>query len=269
MATARQLGVGYLGWSWSGNGGGVEYLDLATGFDASRLTPGAAPLPRHRRHPRDLPRGRRLRRHGRRHPGPHRPGAPTASDVTATGARLTWPAATDDTAVTGYDVVRVDGATESPVTTTATTGATLTGLAPATAYTFAVYARDAAGNRSARSATVAVTTSDAQAAGSCAVHYRLEDWGSGFNAHVTIRNTGSAPVTGWRLDFAFPGGQTLHSAWNAKAVQEGNQVRATHEPWTETIPAGGTVSFGLSASSTGGNGVPAAFTLNGEPCTKE
>jgi mannan endo-1,4-beta-mannosidase len=38
MATARQLKLGYLGWSWSGNGGGVEYLDLATDFDASRLT---------------------------------------------------------------------------------------------------------------------------------------------------------------------------------------------------------------------------------------
>ncbi|MGV9880251.1 glycoside hydrolase family 5 protein [Streptomyces sp. NPDC003006] len=39
MATAQRLRLGYLGWSWSGNGGGVEYLDLATGFDANRLTP--------------------------------------------------------------------------------------------------------------------------------------------------------------------------------------------------------------------------------------
>jgi mannan endo-1,4-beta-mannosidase len=38
MATAQQLGVGYLGWSWSGNGGGVEYLDLVTNFDGSALT---------------------------------------------------------------------------------------------------------------------------------------------------------------------------------------------------------------------------------------
>ncbi len=38
MSAARQLGVGYLGWSWSGNGGGVEYLDMATGFDAARLS---------------------------------------------------------------------------------------------------------------------------------------------------------------------------------------------------------------------------------------
>jgi mannan endo-1,4-beta-mannosidase len=38
MATAQSLRVGYLGWSWSGNGGGVEYLDLVAGFDADSLT---------------------------------------------------------------------------------------------------------------------------------------------------------------------------------------------------------------------------------------
>ncbi|WP_447041721.1 glycoside hydrolase family 5 protein, partial [Streptomyces sp. DSM 118878] len=38
MATAQSQGIGYLGWSWSGNGGGVEYLDLVQDFDASRLS---------------------------------------------------------------------------------------------------------------------------------------------------------------------------------------------------------------------------------------
>ncbi|MFJ8650955.1 cellulase family glycosylhydrolase [Streptomyces rochei] len=38
MATAQSLGVGYLGWSWSGNGGGVEYLDMVNGFDPNALT---------------------------------------------------------------------------------------------------------------------------------------------------------------------------------------------------------------------------------------
>ncbi|WP_150265992.1 cellulase family glycosylhydrolase [Paenibacillus tepidiphilus] len=31
MSYGQQLGVGWLAWSWYGNGGGVEYLDLATG----------------------------------------------------------------------------------------------------------------------------------------------------------------------------------------------------------------------------------------------
>ena len=35
--TARR-GTGWLAWSWSGNGGGVEYLDMVEGFDASRRT---------------------------------------------------------------------------------------------------------------------------------------------------------------------------------------------------------------------------------------
>ncbi|MEU3448887.1 cellulase family glycosylhydrolase [Streptomyces thermolilacinus] len=270
MATARELGLGYLGWSWSGNGGGVEYLDLATDFDATRLTPWGQRL----FHGPDGIRqtSREASVYGGDGSGdtrpPTAPGAPTASEVTATGARLTWAAATDDTGVTGYDVVGVNGPAETPVTTTTGTSATLTGLTPATSYTFAVYARDAAGNRSPRSAGVTVTTAAGPSAGTCAVAYRLQDWGTGFNADVTIHNTGTRPVQGWRLDFALPGGQTVTSAWNAQVVQQGTRVRATHEPWTETIPAGGSVSFGLSASSTGGNGVPAAFTLNGAACAR-
>lgn len=31
-------GIGYLGWSWSGNGGGLESLDMVVSFDASQLT---------------------------------------------------------------------------------------------------------------------------------------------------------------------------------------------------------------------------------------
>ncbi|GGV43155.1 beta-mannosidase [Kitasatospora herbaricolor] len=38
MATAKSLRVGYLGWSWSGNGSGVEYLDLVNGFDRNAPT---------------------------------------------------------------------------------------------------------------------------------------------------------------------------------------------------------------------------------------
>ncbi|REF98228.1 mannan endo-1,4-beta-mannosidase [Asanoa ferruginea] len=38
MAYAQTNRIGYLGWSWSGNGGGVEYLDMVTGFDPTRPT---------------------------------------------------------------------------------------------------------------------------------------------------------------------------------------------------------------------------------------
>ncbi|MFV2119865.1 cellulase family glycosylhydrolase [Streptomyces sp. Act-28] len=269
MATAEELGLGYLGWSWSGNGGGVEYLDMALGFDASRLSAwgerifnGANGIKATSREASVYSGG------GSDTTAPTAPGTPTASDIRSTGVTLGWAASTDDTAVTAYDVVRLDGTGETRVATVATNSATLTGLTPSTAYSFAVYARDAAGNRSARSAPVAVTTASGQTTGACAVTYRTNEWSGGFNADVTVRNTGTAAVRGWRLDFAFPGSQTVKSAWNAKVVQQGSQVRVAPEPWTETIPAGGSVSFGFNASFTGTNTAPAAFTLDGTACAR-
>jgi len=38
LSTAESLGLGYLGWSWSGNGSGLETLDITQNFNASSLT---------------------------------------------------------------------------------------------------------------------------------------------------------------------------------------------------------------------------------------
>ncbi|MDQ0368319.1 cellulase family glycosylhydrolase [Catenuloplanes indicus] len=38
MATAQAQRIGYLGWSWSGNGGGVEYLDIVQNFNPASLS---------------------------------------------------------------------------------------------------------------------------------------------------------------------------------------------------------------------------------------
>jgi mannan endo-1,4-beta-mannosidase len=38
MAQAQSNEIGYMGWSWSGNGGGVEYLDMVTSFDPNQRT---------------------------------------------------------------------------------------------------------------------------------------------------------------------------------------------------------------------------------------
>ncbi|MFY1632884.1 cellulase family glycosylhydrolase [Solwaraspora sp. WMMB335] len=38
LSYTQQNGIGWLGWSWSGNGGGVEYLDLVNNFNVNSLT---------------------------------------------------------------------------------------------------------------------------------------------------------------------------------------------------------------------------------------
>jgi chitodextrinase len=85
------------------------------------------------------------------------PTAPTlsASGTTSTTTNLTWTGASDNVAVTGYNVYR--GTTLLGSTTTATTYVVI-GLTASTAYTFYVQAKDAAGNVSVSSNTVSVTT---------------------------------------------------------------------------------------------------------------
>jgi chitodextrinase len=84
------------------------------------------------------------------------PAAPVASAVTVTGLTLSWPATTDDVAVTGYEVFRNGVSLGTTPATTLTR--VVTGLTPDTAYTFTVRARDAAANWSDPSAPLVVST---------------------------------------------------------------------------------------------------------------
>ncbi|MET4657872.1 mannan endo-1,4-beta-mannosidase [Streptomyces sp. PvP037] len=269
LAVTRQLGLGYLGWSWSGNGGGVEYLDMVTDFDPARLTSwgerifdGADGIAATSEEAAVYGSGS-----GGDTTPPTAPGAPSASAVTASSARLTWGAATDANGVTGYDVVRISGGAESVVTSTAGTSATVTGLTAATSYTFAVYARDAAGNRSPRSATVTVTTSSGGTTGACAIAYRVtNEWPGGFQGEVTVRNTGGSAVNGWTLTWSFPADQRITNMWGGTPAQSGSEVSVASAPYTASIPASGSVVVGFTASRTGTNPSPTAFALNGAAC---
>jgi len=87
---------------------------------------------------------------------PTAPTSLTASGTTTSSTNLSWTASTDNVGVTGYDVYQ-DG---SVIATTASTSYNVTGLSPATAYNFHVIAKDDAGNESAASNTVNVTTSN-------------------------------------------------------------------------------------------------------------
>jgi len=85
------------------------------------------------------------------------PSAPTlsASGTTSNTTNLSWTVATDNIAVTGYEVYR--NSVLIGTTTTATTF-NVTGLIASTPYTFNVKSKDAAGNLSVNSNTVNVTT---------------------------------------------------------------------------------------------------------------
>ncbi len=78
----------------------------------------------------------------------------TSPSKTDTSVSLAWSASTDNVGVAGYDIYRgttLAGSSTSP-------SYTVTGLSASTTYSFTVRARDAAGNTSAASASLSVTT---------------------------------------------------------------------------------------------------------------
>lgn len=171
--------------------------------------------------------------------------APTAvtnlvsTGKTSTSAALSWTAATDNVGVTGYDVTYGT----KTVSTTATS-LNVTDLTPNTAYTFMVKARDAAGNVSAP-ASVTVTTDAATNPGSPVqpTFTVTSDWGTGYNFSFSIKNTGTTPITNWKLEFDYTG--SITSVWDASIVSSANNHFVIKGAgWNNTLQPGATVTFG-------------------------
>ncbi|MEX1654868.1 glycoside hydrolase family 9 protein [Streptomyces pseudovenezuelae] len=106
-----------------------------------------------------------------------------------------------------------------------------------------------------------------QPTASCAVTYKVDNaWSDGFTATITLKNTGTSAVDGWRLTWSYPGGQRVTSAWNATVTQSGADVVARNADWNRAIAPGATVSFGVQGSLNGSNPSPTAFALDGGVC---
>jgi Flp pilus assembly protein TadG len=104
----------------------------------------------------------------------------------------------------------------------------------------------------------------------CDVNYNiLNDWDNGngtrkFQASVTVKNLGT-PISGWNLNWAFPGDQTITAVYSALGSQSGQSVTITNQSYNADIPPDRTFEF--QATYTGTNNKPSGFNLNGMPCT--
>jgi hypothetical protein len=209
---------------------------------------------------------------------PGAPGQPVASNLasstsssTSGTATLSWPASAAGTyPVADYQVYQTgSGGSSTLVGTTTATSLNLTGLTIGSTYTYDVVAVDSHGNPSLPSAPVSFTVPPPSNA-SCAVHYSLAgSWPGGFQGGITITNSASAAVNGWKLAWTWPSsGESITQMWGASYTQSGTAVSATNASYDATIGAGGgTVSFGFLANDSGQTTAPAAFYLNGNVCS--
>lgn len=147
----------------------------------------------------------------------------------ATSISLTWPAASDASAIEYF--VSKDG--NAATSTGATLGATFSGLAPSSSHQFVVTARDSSNNPSSNSLTVTVTTSDA---GTTYATYVEETF-------VDLTGVARANLTGMRWYVWAETGTTPLGA----PIAQGN---------VETTDANGLCHFDISGQTSAMPGAP-------------
>jgi endoglucanase len=90
----------------------------------------------------------------------------------------------------------------------------------------------------------------------------------GFQADITIKNSGATAINGWTIKWSFANGQVISNLWNAAVTQSGVNVTVTsNQAWNGNIAPGASVgAFGFQASWSGTNAKPTSITLNGSTC---
>ncbi|MET8170884.1 glycoside hydrolase family 18 chitinase [Streptomyces clavifer] len=106
--------------------------------------------------------------------------------------------------------------------------------------------------------------SPAEAATSATATYvKKSDWGTGFEGQWTVKNTGTTALSSWAIEWDFPSGTAVGSAWDATVTSSGTHWTAKNLGWNGTVAPGASVSFGFNGTGTGS---PTGCKLNGASC---
>jgi endoglucanase len=102
--------------------------------------------------------------------------------------------------------------------------------------------------------------------GACTATVAIDNsWQGGYQATVSVKNTGTAAVNPWSAAWTVPSGVTLGSGWNATVTQSGTTITAAAPTWSSSLAAGATITVGYTANGPSSPG-PSAIRLNGVTC---
>ena len=217
---------------------------------------------------------------------PTAPGTPEVLQVMMNSVHLRWAPATDPDGIACYQVFDAGAGPNGTDMKVGTFGPDVTegtvyvnwpsGTTRSRVATLYVKALDAWGAE-ASSPSVQVTIyndivtppspSATPTPSNCRVAYNSTGWPGGMTVSLSITNTGTTPISGWRLNYTYPDpGQRVASGWSATWSQSGSAVTATSLGWNQNLAPGATISIGYTGTNSGANPAPTSFQLNGVTC---
>ncbi|MGA7147671.1 MAG: glycoside hydrolase family 6 protein, partial [Microbacterium sp.] len=104
------------------------------------------------------------------------------------------------------------------------------------------------------------------AALTCDVEWTVHgSWPKGFNTQIWIKNTGTAPIASWDLEWTFAGDQQISNLWSGSHTQDGASVSVENLKYNGVIKPGKRTTIGFIGA--GEPDEPWQFHLNGQACT--
>nr|WP_030553540.1 glycoside hydrolase family 18 chitinase [Streptomyces exfoliatus] len=110
---------------------------------------------------------------------------------------------------------------------------------------------------------VGLATPAEAAASATATYTKASDWGTGFEGRWTVKNTGTTTLSSWTVEWDYPAGTAVTSAWDATVTGSGTHWTAKNVGWNGTLAPGASISFGFNGT---GSGSPTGCKVNGGPC---
>ncbi|MGX5185823.1 cellulose binding domain-containing protein [Streptomyces avermitilis] len=88
--------------------------------------------------------------------------------------------------------------------------------------------------------------------GACTARFRtVSSWQGDYQAEATVKNTGSAALTGWTVDWD-PAGSTITSLWNGSLTTAQDRATVRNAAFNGSLRPGATTSFGFTANGPAG-----------------
>lgn len=277
---AQDMRIGYLGWSWSGNGSCCLSLDIVNNWNAGSLSTWGNYLINSTN---GIKATSRLATHfggttpsssssARSSLAPSSSSVPSStpatssssvrssssSSATTTGGTCNWygnryPICVSTTSGWGWEnqqscVGRTSCAAlpapwgvEGATSSTPTTSSRSASSTPATSSSRSSLPPPSSSSSSVNNNTGGLSCS----------YVITHSWGSGFTGAIRVTNTGTSSKSGWTASWQYSGANRLTSSWNA-SLNGSNPYTATGVSWNATIGAGQTVEFGFQGNTNGG-----------------
>jgi endo-1,4-beta-xylanase len=88
--------------------------------------------------------------------------------------------------------------------------------------------------------------------GTCSATYRsVNNWNTGFQGEVTVKNNGSSTLNGWTVNLGLASGQSISSLWNGVNSGTSGSVTVKNAPYNGSLGGNASTTFGFTANGNG------------------